>query len=199
MLTCSVHYVSLSAMIFLEQTTLQSWPPKPAADWASFLMQGLSLLGKSELLTSHKAFIHSLERGSALRSAPFLAPPPFWKLPKRGVPHSRPRHTAVHQSGASRPTPPLSPSLEKQEGKIRVPLGTPLVSFRVRRCSMRLVVCVEVGCVLGVAVWMAWLLRCGCGDVGCSKITTGKSNLASKASHWASSIMQGPSSAHLSS
>ena len=38
----------------------------------------------------------------------------------------------------------------------------------------RLVVCVEVGRVLGVAMWMAWLLRCGCGDVGCSKITTAK-------------------------
>ena len=26
----------------------------------------------------------------------------------------------------------------------------------------------------GVVVWMAWLLRCGCGDAGCSKITTAK-------------------------
>ena len=26
----------------------------------------------------------------------------------------------------------------------------------------------------GVVVWMAWLLRCGRGDVGCSKITTAK-------------------------
>ena len=26
----------------------------------------------------------------------------------------------------------------------------------------------------GVVMWMAWLLRCGCGDVGCSKITPAK-------------------------
>ena len=31
-----------------------------------------------------------------------------------------------------------------------------------------------VGCVLGVAVWMAWLFRCGGGDVGWSKITIAK-------------------------
>ena len=80
----------------------------------------------------------------------------------------------VHQSGTSRPTPPPSHSSQKQAGKIRAPIGTPLVSFRVRRFSTRLVVCVEVGCMLGVVVWMAWLLRCGCGDVDCSKIMTAK-------------------------
>ena len=36
-------WVSLSAMIFLGQTTFQNWPPKPAADWASSVVQSPSL------------------------------------------------------------------------------------------------------------------------------------------------------------
>ena len=109
-----------------------------------------------------------MERGSALRSAPFLAPPPFWKLPKKGrssLPTAS--HRASTNRGRAAPPRLRHTPRRKQAGKIRAPLGTPLVSFRVRET---LVVCVEVGCVLGVAVWMAWLLRYGCGDVGCSKI-----------------------------
>jgi len=55
-----------------------------------------------------------MERGSALRSAPFRAPPPFWKLPKKGAfPTPGSVTPRVHQSGASRPTPPPSHSSEK--------------------------------------------------------------------------------------
>ena len=38
-----LHSVSLSAMIFLGQTTYPSWPPKPAANWASSVVQSPSL------------------------------------------------------------------------------------------------------------------------------------------------------------
>ena len=86
----------------------------------------------------------------------------------------------VHQSGASRPTPSLSHSSEKTGGKnpraSRNSCG--FLSRSVlsdcgggRTVGLKRLV---VGCMLGVAVWMVWLLRCGCGDVGCSKITTGK-------------------------
>ena len=56
----------------------------------------------------------SIERGSA----PFLAPPPFWKLPKKGrssLPTAS--HRASTNRGASRPTPFLSHSSEKTGGK----------------------------------------------------------------------------------
>ena len=127
-----------------------------------------------------------MEQGSALRSAPFRAPPPFWKLPKKG---SSPLPTASPRASTNRgrAAPPcFCHTRRKQAGKIRAPLGTPVVSFRAGDCGggrtvdlKWLVVCVEDGCVLDVAVWMAWLLRfgcgdVGCGDVGCSKITTGK-------------------------
>ena len=46
-----------------------------------------------------------MEWGSALRSATFLTPPPSWKLPKRGVPHSRQRHTARPPIGGEPPHP----------------------------------------------------------------------------------------------
>ena len=36
-------WVPLSAMIFLGQTTFQRWLPKPAADWASSVVQSSSL------------------------------------------------------------------------------------------------------------------------------------------------------------
>ena len=35
--------VSLSVMIFLGQTTFQSWPPNSVANWASSIIQSLSL------------------------------------------------------------------------------------------------------------------------------------------------------------
>ena len=86
-------------------------------------------------------------------------------------------HRASTNRGRAAPPRLCHTPRRKQAGKIRAPIGTPLVSFRCLAfdgCSTRLVVCVEVGCLLGIVVWMAWLLRCGCGDVGCSKITTGK-------------------------
>ena len=39
----SYSWVSLSAMIFFWQATSQSWPPKPAANWASSVVQNPSL------------------------------------------------------------------------------------------------------------------------------------------------------------
>ena len=38
----SISEVSLSAMVFVGKTTFQSWPPKPAADWSSSVVQSPS-------------------------------------------------------------------------------------------------------------------------------------------------------------
>ena len=59
-----------------------------------------------------------MERGSALRSAPFWLHLPSGSFPKRGVPHSDRVTPRVHHSGASRPTPLLSHSSEKQAGEL---------------------------------------------------------------------------------
>ena len=71
----------------------------------------------------------------------------------------------VHQSGASRPTPPLSHSSEKQAGKIRVPIGPPLVSFRFRDgCCLRggwlrAWRCGVDGVVVEMRLWRCWLFQ----------------------------------------
>ena len=70
---------------------------------------------------------------------PFAPPrfglhPPSGSLPKRGVPHSRLRHTARLPIGVRAAPPRLCHTLQrKQAGKIRAPLGTPVVSLREAR------------------------------------------------------------------
>ena len=76
-----------------------------------------------------------MERGSVLRSAPFRAPPPFWEPPKKGrssLPSAS--HRASTNRGRAAPPRLCHTPRRKQVGKIRAPLGTPVVSFRVRRC-----------------------------------------------------------------
>jgi len=107
--------------------------------------------------TARPTRVRPLWSGAPPFALPRLTPPPFWELPKRGVPHSRQRHTARPPIGGEPPHPVCHTPWRKQAGKIRAPLGTPVVSFREAR-----------------SVIVAWLLRCGCGDVGCSKITTAK-------------------------
>ena len=75
-----------------------------------------------------------MERGSALRSAPFRAPPPFWELPKKGrssLPSAS--HRASTNRGRAAPPRLRHTPRRKQAGKIRAPLGTPVVSFREAR------------------------------------------------------------------
>ena len=50
--------VSLSAMVFLGQTTFQSWPPKPAVDSASSIIQSPSL---SHLNSDPSAFLQHVQ------------------------------------------------------------------------------------------------------------------------------------------
>ena len=99
--------------------------------------------------------------------APPFAPPRFWlhlpsgSFPERGVPHSRQRHTARPPIGGEPPHPASVTLLgEKQAGKIHVPLGTPLVSFREARS-----VIVVVGGRGSEAVG-SWLLAWRCGVDG---------------------------------
>ena len=75
-----------------------------------------------------------MERSSALRSAPFRAPPPFWEPPKKGR-SSLPSASHHASTNRRRAAPPrLCHTLRrKQAGKIRAPLGTPVVSFREAR------------------------------------------------------------------
>ena len=58
---------------------------------------------------THACCLPFVERGSALHSAPFVAPPPFEAFPegsRRGAcPHSHRLTPCLHQSGASCPTP----------------------------------------------------------------------------------------------
>ena len=71
-----------------------------------------------------------IERGSALRSTPFLAPPPSEKLLEKGAFLTPDRVTPrIHQSGASRPTPLLLHSSEKQAGKIRAGSARAFISL----------------------------------------------------------------------
>ena len=75
-----------------------------------------------------------MERGSALRSAPFLAPPPFWQLSKKGrSPLPAASHRASTNRGRAAPPRLRHTPRRKQAGKIRAPLGTPVVSFREAR------------------------------------------------------------------
>ena len=74
--------------------------------------------------------------GAGLRPSlrPFLAPPPFWQLSKKG---RSPLPAASHRASTNRRrvAPPRlrHTPRRKQAGKIRAPLGTPVVSFREAR------------------------------------------------------------------